>query len=259
MVERPQFQQQQYAFAAHIRDPARAPAPAGIEDRRMAIYRDLFFNNVNGFLADTLPVLHEILDADAWQALARDFFARHQSHSPYFLDIPREFLTYLDEERGDRPEDPPFLRELAHYEWVELALSVHDEEPDLSDVDVQGDPLHGHPLLSPLAWPLSYRFPVHRISPDFQPDAPPAQPTQLVIYRDPDDRVRFLELNPVSARLLGLIAEQAGNSAYTGLQALETICQELQHPHPEQVIAGGEHILDDWRQRGILLGTPRET
>ncbi|HKX55116.1 MAG TPA: putative DNA-binding domain-containing protein, partial [Xanthomonadales bacterium] len=34
------------AFAAHIRNPAVAPAPADVEDRRMQIYRDLFFNNI---------------------------------------------------------------------------------------------------------------------------------------------------------------------------------------------------------------------
>ena len=265
MSEQRDFITQQYAFAAHIRNPARNPAPAGIEDRRLGVYRELFFNNVNGFLADTMPVLHSIIDADAWIALVRDFFAHHQSHSPYFLDIPREFLTYLDEERGDHPDDPPFLRELAHYEWVELALSVHDAQVDQERVQPDGDLLSGQPLISPLAWPLSYAFPVHRISPEFQPAAAPPQATHLVVYRDTDDTVRFLELNPVSARLLGLLAAQAdgaattgtGAGAYTGRQALEAIAGELQHPQPEQVIQGGAQILSDWRERGILLGTAR--
>ena len=46
MAERPKFQEQQYAFAAHIRDPQNVPAPEGIEDRRMAIYRELFFQHL---------------------------------------------------------------------------------------------------------------------------------------------------------------------------------------------------------------------
>jgi len=36
---RPEFMRTQYAFAAHIRDPQHQPAPADIEDRRIAIYR----------------------------------------------------------------------------------------------------------------------------------------------------------------------------------------------------------------------------
>ena len=62
MPEIPEFQRKQYAFAAHIRDPDGAPAPEGIEDRRIAIYRDLFFNNVSQLLSNTFPVLRKILE-----------------------------------------------------------------------------------------------------------------------------------------------------------------------------------------------------
>lgn len=258
MAERPRFQQDQYAFAAHIRDPQHAPRPTDVDDRRMGIYRELIYNNIDSFLADTLPVLHHILPGAQWADLVRDFLVHHRAHSPYFLDIPREFLRYLDEQRGEQPQDPPFLRELAHYEWVELALSVHDAEPDTNGLDRDGDPLAGHPVLSPLAWPLSYRYPVHRIGPDHQPREAPATPTHLLVYRDREDAVRFLELNPVSARLIGLLAEHADTPAYTGRQALATIAAELQHPDPEQVFAGGRQLLEDWRARGIVLGTRRE-
>ena len=46
----PTFKKHQYEFTAHIRDPERNARPDGIEDRRMGIYRDLFYNNVEGFL-----------------------------------------------------------------------------------------------------------------------------------------------------------------------------------------------------------------
>ena len=42
----PDFRQVQREFAAHLRDPANNPAPGNIEERRLAIYRELFFNNV---------------------------------------------------------------------------------------------------------------------------------------------------------------------------------------------------------------------
>ena len=41
-----QFQETQYQFAAYIRDPEHQPIPDQLESRRMAIYRDLFFNNI---------------------------------------------------------------------------------------------------------------------------------------------------------------------------------------------------------------------
>jgi len=248
---RPAFIRQQYAFAAHIRDPRHHPAPAGIEDRRMGIYRELFYNNVEGFLNSSFPVLHRILGHDRWHALARDFFAHHHCHSPLFPEIPREFLTYLDEERDQREGDLPFMRELAHYEWVELALSVAQAEEQLP-VDQDTDLLEGIPIVSTLAWPLSYHYPVHTISPEYQPEAPGEQITYLLVYRDPDDRVGFIELNPVSARLFALLQEQTGQ---TGRALLQQIAGELQHPDPAVVIAGGQAILEDWRQHGIVTGT----
>ena len=57
--------------------------------------------------------------------------------------------------------------------------------------DPQGDLLDGMPVASPLAWPLAYTWPVHRIGPDFQPDAPPSDPTLLLLRRDAAGDVHF--------------------------------------------------------------------
>lgn len=254
MADPGDFQTTQYAFAAHIRDPQVNPAPADVEDRRMAIYRDLFRNNIDSFLRDSLPVLHTLLPAQHWDSMVDDFIARHRCHSPYFLDIPREFLTYLEQERDGHPEDPPFLFELAHYEWAELALSVAEDNPALPDLIPDGDLLKGIPVISPLAWPLKYRFAVHRIGNGYQPFTPGEQPTYLLLYRDREQTVRFLELNPVSARLLDLLHNPEDERAISGKSALLQIADELQHPNPDTVITGGRDILADWRSRNILLG-----
>lgn len=242
----------QKSFARHIRDPENAAAPEGVEDRRMAVYREIFYNNIRGFLASNFPVIRKLLDDKRWHALCRGFFAEHRSHTPLFPELPREFLRYLQDRRGIRDADPPFLLELAHYEWVELALMLDEHEIDELPVSPGGDLLDGVPVVSPLAWMLIYDFPVHRIRPDYQPEQPPADRTHLVVYRDRDDKVRFLELNPVSARLISLLKE---NSGRTGLECLEIVAGELGHPDPATVIQAGRQALEDLRQRDILLGT----
>ena len=253
---KPGFMQRQYEFAAHIRDPEHKQAPEDIEDRRMDIYRELFYNNVEGFLSSSFPVLRKLMEDASWHAMARDFYARHRCHSPLFLEIPREFLNYLQHERIDQADDLPFLRELAHYEWVELALSVADSDDgehrlrDAAFSGSEGDFIDAIPVISPLAWPLSYHYPVHRISPQFIPETPGEQTTYLLVYRDPDDEVGFIELNPVSARLLALLRE---NTKLSGRQALEQIATEIQHPNPDVVIDGGRTVLEEWRQRGIVF------
>lgn len=247
----PEFVRRQYEFTAHIRDPERQPAPADVDARRMALYRELFYNNVAGFMANSFPVLHEILEDDHWHALIRDYFARHFARTPLFPEMPREFLRFLERERGPHPKDPPFLLELAHYEWVELALSIIDEEPPRAGIDPAGDLLSGIPVLSPLAWPLCYRFAVHRIGPDYRPQTPDSEHTHLLVYRDMDDEVGFIEINPITARLLTAIGN---NDARCGHALLEDIAEELGHPRPEAVVAGGLEILEDLRRRGVILG-----
>ena len=251
MTATPEFIRLQYAFTQHMRDPDNAPAPADVEDRRIEIYRGLLYRNVESFMANSFPVLRKITDDARWHAMIRDYFRRHESHTPYFPKMPREFLDYLENERDD-PADPPFLFELAHYEWVEAAVAMDPRDADISNVDREGDPLTGIPVLSPLVWPLSYRFPVHKISPDYQPDTAPDDPTYLLVYRNSQDDVNFVVLNPVSARLLELVGMQEGR---TGRELLISIAEELNHPEPDTVISGGAQILGEWQASEILLGT----
>lgn len=230
----PPFQALQRAFAAHVRNPDRHPAPAGVDPQRMAVYARLVYRNIEGFLARTFPTARKVLPEARWHAAVRDFIERHTSHSPYFRDISTEFLSYLETER-EVPEDPPFLAELCHYEWARASLAQSDEAlPPAADVALSLDTRFA---VSPLAWPLHYRFPVHRIGPDFQPEAAPDAPTWLILCRDRDDRVRRLDSNASTTRLLGLLAE-AGSAR----QALTTLADELGRDRG-QVLRFGEDTL----------------
>ncbi len=251
-AEPPSFVRKQYEFAANIRDPESCATPGDVEERRMAIYRELFFNNIEGFLASHLPVLKSLFAETAWHAIVRDFMIRHRCRSPYFFEIAREFIDYLQQERSPEVGDPPFLQELAHYEWVELALNFSDADLDAPPADPNGDLFAGVPVLSPLAWNLSYAYPVHRIGPDFQPREPGAQRTHLVVYRNRKDAVQFLEINAVTQRLFELVKE---NPSLTGLELITQIADELNHPQPQAVIEHGRGLLQDLRLRDIILGT----
>lgn len=223
----------------------------------MGIYRDLFFNNLRGLLASNFPVLHKIYGDEAWSLVVRDFMKHHRAHTPLFPELPREFLQYLQDVRGQLDSDPPFLMELAHYEWAELAISLDKADLDqitAKETDGQSDSdlLNGIPVLSPLAWQLSYHYPVHRIRPDFQPQEPGPEPTHLLIYRRRDDSVKFMQLQPVSARLFHLLKD---NPDISGLSVLKLIAAELKLTDPAAIIEQGRNQLEQWRSRDIILGT----
>lgn len=246
------FQQLQYQFAAHLRAPDKNRAPAGLEDRRMQIYRELFYNNIEDCLAHAFPVLRSVSSDEVWHRRVRDFYARHQSRSPQFHKLAEEFLSFLNDERADHADDPPFLRDLAHYEWVELELSISELTLTPALADPNGDLLSGRPYVSPLAWTLAYDWPVHKIAPGFLPAA--AQPAYLIVSRNRQDDVKFLEVNAVTARLMQLLEADVVSS---GRELLHAIARELQHPQPESVMGEGAQILSDLRARDIILGTRR--
>lgn len=167
----------QKGFAAHIRNPQLNPAPSDVDERRMEVYRGLFFRNLSSFIAKSFPVIRRLYSDADWATLIRDFYTVHRCHTPLFPEIPREFLQYLQARQDRDTDDAPFLLELAHYEWVEIALDQDERELDDVPADRDGDFLQGVPVLSPLAWPLAYQYPVHRIRPDFslwnRPNNPP--------------------------------------------------------------------------------------
>ena len=252
MDKRPEFQDKQFAFAAHIRDPQHTPAPEGIEDRRMAIYRSLFFNNLKNLLSNMFPVLKKLHSPDAWSAFIRQFMIDHRATTPYFLQLPREFLEFLQNEYEPQDDDFPFLLELAHYEYIELALSISEASNDMTDVDPDGDLLANIPVKSELAWAFAYHYPVHRITIDYQPEAPAEVPTYLAVYRSSDDKVGFLELNPMTAGLLDAIS--SNEQGLNGKALLTALAEQTNYPDVDAFIAHGAAALEEMRQLEILTG-----
>ncbi len=253
MAELPGFQQEQLAFAAHIRDPEHAPLPAGIDDRRMAIYRRLFFNNLRNLLGTMFPVLRKLHEPARWNRMIRLFMQRHRAQTPYFLQLPAEFLEFLQHEYPHSAEDFPFLVELAHYEYIELALSISTEANDLEGVDPNGDLLDEVPVKSRLAWIYAYTFPVHRISVDFLPMEPETEPVHLAVYRDTDDDVGFLELNRVSAALLALL--NANAEGLTGAELLQSLANKIGYADGDAFLRHGQEALEHMRKLEIVTGT----
>jgi hypothetical protein len=242
------FDAKQREFAAYIRDPKNNPVPEQVPEQRMAMYRELFFNNIDGFLSNNFPVLRSLLNDEQWFELAQDFFCHHISQTPYFSEIPEEFLTFLEQER-DNANDYPFMLELAHYEWVEMALAI-SKESCLDHTSNVGDLAETNVRLSPVASVLVYQYPVHKISAQFLPDTPPEQPTCLCVYRDALDDVHFMEITPLTYRLLAMIQESDSVLISHCLQQLLT---EIQAANPEAFKVAALQILQELANKGIIV------
>ncbi len=246
------LREQEFALARHVRDPRTNPPPPDIEDRRLAIYRDLLYNNIESLLSANFPVIRKTLADAQWHALVRAFLADHRCRTPLFTEIGREFIRFLESRQREDSADPPWLAELAHYEWVELALQISDET--LPPHDPRGDLLQGRPQVSPFAWALAYRWPVQRIGPSHRPEHAPAAPTLLLVRRDRDGDVRFAEISPLVYRLLELLGDPG---EYSGHEALARLAAEAGAADTEAFEREGATMLRHLLDEGTLLGTQK--
>lgn len=244
------FKTKQAEFAAYIRDPNNCPVPNDVDPQRMAMYRELFFNNINSFLSSNFPVLRAILTDQQWQALAQDFFVQHRCQTPHFSEIAEEFLDYLQNQRDCR-DDFAFLLELAHYEWVEMALSIAKDTPIFGDQAFVANILHRQLTLSPLAWPLVYQYPVERIGPNYLPQSAPEQPTCLIVYRDREDDMHFMQTTIHNFRLLQLIEQNSGLIGSDYLQALRAELPE--NMDQQNLLDFASKTLQEMAAKDILI------
>lgn len=252
-----ELEQIQRRFTAHLRDPQAALCPPDVPPRRMQAYRELLTNNVESAVSACFPVLRELLDEPRWRSLVEDFFAQHRCHSPIFREIPSEFRRWLETSApAELHRELPFLLELAHYEWMELALDVDPSDIPDKDIDPRGDLLTGVPVLSPLARLLTYRFPVHRIGPAYRPATPDPAPTRLVMVRRRDHTIGFLEINPLVARL---VEHLQGNRESSGQALLDTLHAEFPAIPAQAFREGGIAALHELASRDIVLGTLKPT
>ncbi len=245
-MDEPTFQALQHAFTAHIRNPKAAPKPSQLEDRRMAIYRELFFNNILGFVSSAFPVLASLYSEKQWQARVRQFFSQSSLDSPYFVNIAEGFLNFLVNDYETDKNDPPFIHELAHYEWLELALSLTEPDHTLTSIkELEHDAL----FVSPLVKVVSYQYPVCEISSTYQPQAPLESPLFLILYADDDADVTFISTTQLMAVLLNQMIASPGLTLKQYVQEIHALVPDFSF---DVLYDGALTTFSDFQQRKII-------
>lgn len=224
-------------FAAALRDP-KAPAPAWIAPRRLAVYRDLVRRNLDRLLAGSLPVSRQLLDEARWNALIEAFVALPGHGEPQMRRLPAVFVPWAAQQT--QIALPPWWPDLSRYELTELELAQAEE---IAPAAVPAAGVATEALqLSPLARCLTLDWPVHRIDAAYAdaPEAPdaPGAATYLLLWRTADGRVRFRELNALTAALLARLDGRPATAVLT------SFAQQQGLP-VETLLAHGRALLDE--------------
>ena len=242
------FQQYQLAFTARIRDTLSQPVPAGVAPERMAVYDEIVFNNLLEAVSACFPVARKTIGKVAWLKLVKAFLKDHSTNTPLFRKIPEEFLAFLEQRQlqHSKPMLPPYLYALCHYEWIELYIS------SLPTFDITANKRHDDLVQQPIAFNptmqlLSYDYPVHRISPSNKPKQP--EPTYLLVHRNVDDKIEFIELNAITYKFIKLLT----TSNITAENALKILNNELQHIDPSIMLTFGLELIEDFKKKSIII------
>ena len=219
-------------FAPYLRQPA-AAMPLSVPERQANLYQNLLFNNVCGFVDRCFPVAKSLSKPESWRQLCRQFFAEWSCKTPYFKQIPLEFVSYV-QQSGPRERFAGWFGELLHYEWVELAVQSSALTANCKAVRVAADTLL---TCNATVHNLQYQWPVHRIGPGNLAQA--AETTNLLVYRDQELAVSFVEVNAVTAALVALFQQRPRSLQ----DATAEIQQQLGHGRLDQLLAFAQPLV----------------
>lgn len=249
MTNEHDFQKLQKRFAHYLRKPEESSFDEISEPRRLHVYRDLIRNNLQSFLNSAFPVSRKVLGEELWRLAGDSFRANYQSESPYFTDISGGFVDYLQVAEIQALQSYPFIRELVHYEWVELTVSLSQlpSEPGLlSEVELTAARL----LVNPSAQVLRYQFPVHQVSVEHQPQQPLSEALLLVVFKNTAGLVKFIQLNPLTALLLQHLQQHPQLTLAQLQAAMEEALPQLA---PATLAAGMQQTLTEFGSRELVF------
>ncbi|MFA9486659.1 MULTISPECIES: DUF2063 domain-containing protein [unclassified Moraxella] len=255
------LQQFQNQFGDYLRSQYHAKDD-GIPSRVGGIYQTLIFNNVRNFLNQCFPICREILGDDNFHVLSLYFFQRYPSHSPYFNEIPMQFVNFLSQLMTDSPDwhdeititnndidfVPDYLSELAHYEWLELhvdTLANLTARPILKTPDNQS---YG---LNPSVQNSHYTYPVHAISVDNCNDIAPDE-VFLVVLRASDNEVKFVHTNALTHLFIDFI--QNNERVYSSVGELVTdFAKHIDYHNIDELLAYADDLFAELLAQNIII------
>jgi hypothetical protein len=172
--------------------------------RELSVYKSLALEKLNATLKKAFPLCYKILK-DYWVEVVLDFYHSFPSKSGIYLQVTKNFSSYLNSFKFKlhfrKTQFPPWLHELAEYEWASVDLSnFHRTElnlgssKSLSDND-QVRLIKAHKI-------FKFNYPVSKIVEHLGSKRKKhnivffkKQKETLLIFRDRENQIRYFLLS----------------------------------------------------------------
>jgi len=216
---------------------------------RFLVYRTLVHNRMRNTIRDFIARAVARLGMRRLKADFGEWMEDVAAHSPYLRDVPAEFVVWAAPRWAQDESVPDYLIDLARHELLEYdILNDHrgGESPTGRELALD-KPLR----FDGAARLMSYAYAVHEMSQDVENrEVPVHVPTRLLVYRDPSNKVRYLELTPLAHAVLEQLIEHQQPVA----EGLRRACGTLGEPLDDERLGIAATLLADLAERGVLLG-----
>lgn len=256
MQNAPQLAKFQAQFGDYLRKQTHNREDETLVPQRVGqLYQELIYNSVANFPKQCFVICQAML-GDEFDALCREFFRQERLHSPYFPDINRDFVAFI-EAKVEAGVLPAFFADLAHFEWIELAVDL------LPDAAANAIFMHrARPIaLNPTLQNLRYDYAVQAIDVETQPQEIYAEESYLVMYRNLDSVISTLQTNALTFLLIEFIQNAAKQLAddesgvqYASVSALlGEFLPSVGLQNSEQMAGFAEELIDDLLTQQVFL------
>lgn len=219
-----------------------ADIPQSINSEQLAVYQRLIVNNLREFINRCFSDSRHFIDTDQWNNLQKQFLANTSLESPYFNDIPVQFLHYIHHAHNTQ--------------LPEGVLEMMDFEVTLLNAEIAITPSHQANTTwneqtvlswSPSAFLKTYS---HDFINSHLAEIIPQSGTNAIIWRNAEDEVYYQALDTIEWLLLNHFNEQT-DSIHNLYQQLLTLTS---NQIDQQWLIG---IIKKWVDANVLVPTLR--
>jgi hypothetical protein len=243
-------------------DPAIA---SQIDKDRFVIYAQVLQVKHYETMAMTFPLTEKLL-GDDWDDVVEDYRDAYPPSSYRSNRAGEFFRRYIESQLDPKLKERfPYLPELVDYEFAESEMIDFDDSEFQYDSDEcklqSAEEFTGFkPLVNPAIVVRRYEYPILAIAEKLEEDSDElpenvkAEPSNLLIYRDPrDNEVRFLSVGDVAAAIIESAQEPTGS--YSNLAALAVSMNPAQDP--QSTLGDFIALVASLQAKNVFLGHRR--
>lgn len=195
------------------------------------------------------PLTKNLLAEREWTVVVKDFYRSGAMESPQLWRMPEALIAFVDKNYAQLQRKYPFLLELMHFEWAEIAVYMMPDNK--VEMPLNGDVENDHIVINPEMELLHFHFPVY-LKPAGTISINDRSNFFVSLHRHPESgKVLFTNLSPLTAQMIALLHEGVKMDLNT---LVKLSCSSLQIAYKSDYLPQAMRFLDQCIQNQLILG-----